>query len=357
MLILNIETVPSENVEEYFGIVDTQIVIGVNLFRDIFASFRDVFGGQTKSYQKELDKLKKIAYDTITTKAKNVGANAVIGVKTDLEELSGQGKSMFMLSMQGTAVKMDEDFYKKTKQGNKLDGFLINNEELTTKIGLYNEMNIALNSEKPYFTSSQKIEKFTNESFWNDRLAIRLFNDCLGGAMHAFNLEKTFLDACKQIKNSTILKYLDDIIENISTKELVQFKKILIVNNIYDLEALLKYLGSDDYKIRYKALLLALPIMEFYKKSNILDFEKVLEFMKNDFVTIEKELESNNEEKFSCINCGNPRKLEYPCSSCSIVFKSGSIPFKFGQHSHEVSVPYLMNLLKVTNNTLSLLFE
>lgn len=356
MLILNIETVPSEKVEEYFGIVDTQIVIGVNIFRDIFAGFRDLFGGQTKSYQKELDNLKQIAYDTISKKAKNVGANAVIGVKFDLEELSGQGKSMFMLSMQGTAVKMKEDFFK-SKEGQKFDSLSVDNDELTKKIVLYGEMVKALSNEKPYFVLSNRIEYFTNESFWNKKLAKRLLDDCMGGFIHSNNLQSAFLEACKLTPNDLLIDYLEKNLETIKVQDLEHFKRVFIIKNIYSSKQLITNLKHNNYKVRYKALLLSYPILSVYQKSDIIEFEQVLECLENDFVTLEDELRDKQEELYECLNCGTKRKTSNSCSSCGLAFESGMKKFKNGNLEHEISVEALINYLKVTINTLKYLFN
>lgn len=71
-----------------------------------FASISDIFGGQSRSYQRQLNNLRKFALDSLLEKAKEKGANAILGISIDSDEISGAGKSMFMISVTGTAVKI-----------------------------------------------------------------------------------------------------------------------------------------------------------------------------------------------------------------------------------------------------------
>ena len=92
----------------YLGIVNTNIVIGTNFFSDFAASLTDVFGGSSGTYQRKMDNMYDSAKKELMSKAKNMGANAVIGFRIEFDEISGKGKSMFMLSATGTACIVTE---------------------------------------------------------------------------------------------------------------------------------------------------------------------------------------------------------------------------------------------------------
>lgn len=94
---------------KYIDLVSTNIVLGTNLFSDFKASLTDIFGGQSKTYQKKMQEIYKIAIDDLQHKAISLGANAVIGVKIDFDEISGKNMSMFMMSAIGTAVIVEAD--------------------------------------------------------------------------------------------------------------------------------------------------------------------------------------------------------------------------------------------------------
>lgn len=100
----NIEGCP---VVEYIDFVCANIVLGVNLFSDIAASFTDLFGGKSSSYQNKLELIQKDVIKELKAKAQNLGANAILSCRIDFDEISGGGKSMFMVSASGTACVVD----------------------------------------------------------------------------------------------------------------------------------------------------------------------------------------------------------------------------------------------------------
>lgn len=89
-------------------IVTAECVFGMNMFRDFFASVRDVFGGRSGASQKVLRDARKICLTELRREALLVDANAVIGVDLDYSEISGDGKSMLLVVASGTAVWVEE---------------------------------------------------------------------------------------------------------------------------------------------------------------------------------------------------------------------------------------------------------
>jgi uncharacterized protein YbjQ (UPF0145 family) len=104
-----ISTTPSlegKRIKQYLGVVTGEAILGANVFRDLFASIRDVIGGRAAAYEAELRKARDIALGELEQAAKDMGANAVIGVDLDYETVGGQG-TMLMVSVSGTAVVTD----------------------------------------------------------------------------------------------------------------------------------------------------------------------------------------------------------------------------------------------------------
>lgn len=98
----NIEGQP---VQQYLGLVTGEVIVGANIFRDIFASITDIVGGRSGKYEKVLARARQEAIQEMEAEAQRLGANAVIGVDLDYETL-GQGGSMLMVVATGTAVKL-----------------------------------------------------------------------------------------------------------------------------------------------------------------------------------------------------------------------------------------------------------
>ena len=81
-------------------------MIGVNFFSDFVASFSDVFGGSSGTYQRKLDGIYREVINGLEKKAMQRNANAIIGLHIDFDEISGKGKQMFMATAIGTACKI-----------------------------------------------------------------------------------------------------------------------------------------------------------------------------------------------------------------------------------------------------------
>ena len=90
-------------VSRYLGIVTGEAIIGANIFRDMFATVRDIVGGRSATYEKGLAEARDLALGELRQKAIALGANAVIAVDLDYEVL-GQNNGMLMVSASGTAV-------------------------------------------------------------------------------------------------------------------------------------------------------------------------------------------------------------------------------------------------------------
>ena len=108
MLMTTTPIIEGKRIVKYYGIVSGETIIGANVFRDLFASIRDIVGGRSGSYEEVLRMAKDTALKEMEAQAAQMGANAVIGVDLDYETVGGSG-SMLMVTANGTAVKIEED--------------------------------------------------------------------------------------------------------------------------------------------------------------------------------------------------------------------------------------------------------
>jgi uncharacterized protein YbjQ (UPF0145 family) len=107
MIITTTTTIEGKPVQEYLGIVTGEAILGANLFRDLFAGIRDIVGGRSGAYEKELRRAREIALDEMRQAAEQLGANAIIGVDLDYETIEmGGGGGMLMVTASGTAVRL-----------------------------------------------------------------------------------------------------------------------------------------------------------------------------------------------------------------------------------------------------------
>jgi uncharacterized protein YbjQ (UPF0145 family) len=105
MIVTTTPTVEGKSVSEYLGIVTGEAILGANLFKDLFAGIRDMVGGRSAAYERELQNARDIALQEMSQRASQLGANAIIGVDLDYEVL-GQSNGMLMVSVSGTAVRI-----------------------------------------------------------------------------------------------------------------------------------------------------------------------------------------------------------------------------------------------------------
>lgn len=110
MLVLTTPTIEGKTITRYLGLVSGEAILGANIFKDLFAGIRDIVGGRSAAYEKELRQAKDIAIEEMKEQARALNANAVIGVDLDYETIQiGQGGSMLMVSASGTAVAYEEE--------------------------------------------------------------------------------------------------------------------------------------------------------------------------------------------------------------------------------------------------------
>lgn len=103
MLVTTTPAIEGRRITKYCGVVAGEAILGANVFKDLFAGIRDLVGGRSATYERELQRARDIAIQELKDKAAELGANAVVGIDLDYEVL-GQGNGMLMVSASGTAV-------------------------------------------------------------------------------------------------------------------------------------------------------------------------------------------------------------------------------------------------------------
>ena len=97
-------TLEGKSVSKYLGVVTGEAILGANIVKDILAGIRDIVGGRSAAYEKELQKARVIAFEEMDERAEALGANAILGIDLDYETVGG---SMLMVTISGTAVVVD----------------------------------------------------------------------------------------------------------------------------------------------------------------------------------------------------------------------------------------------------------
>ncbi len=105
MILVTTPTLEGHVIRAYHGVVTGETILGANIFKDLFASIRDIVGGRSAAYEGELKKARTIAFAELARQARRKGANAVVGIDIDYETIGSRG-GMLMVSVSGTAVTL-----------------------------------------------------------------------------------------------------------------------------------------------------------------------------------------------------------------------------------------------------------
>ncbi|ASA96117.1 MULTISPECIES: YbjQ family protein [Anoxybacillus] len=105
MIVTTTNSIEGKQIEQYLGLVSGEVILGANVVRDFLASITDIIGGRSGTYESKLAEGRDMAVEEMVKKARNMGANAVIGVDLDFETLRD---GMMMCIATGTAVKVKE---------------------------------------------------------------------------------------------------------------------------------------------------------------------------------------------------------------------------------------------------------
>ncbi|MBI9072063.1 MAG: heavy metal-binding domain-containing protein [Melioribacteraceae bacterium] len=312
-LITTTSNIEGWKIERYCGIVTHQLVIGANLFKDMFSGIRDVVGGFAQGYQKELKKMEEVGLKSLSEKAFIKGANIIIGLRIDFDEISGGGKSMFMVSLYGTAIKgipIDET---KNVISNKIYSdtleFLVKQEEF-----------------KEYYLNSRiKSIKTVNSLLkYEVDLTSQVF-------LYACSLENVdFSNIFEQIVNyfsfvpsKSISDFItSDTFLNFNTSN---FKRIIrILNEIYwlDLSVIVLLFESSSFNSQVRTLTLLDCNKEYYDSDDIPLLKSIASKIENEFeqypLYVDKKGVFGKEKKeWICPNCLHQQSLENAtCGSC-----------------------------------------
>jgi uncharacterized protein YbjQ (UPF0145 family) len=103
VIVVTTNNLPGYEVVEVYGEVFGLIVRSRNLFSNIGASFRTIFGGEVKGYTTLLSDSREHALARLRTEAAGKGANAVLMMRFDSGDIGGV---MNEVAAYGTAVKV-----------------------------------------------------------------------------------------------------------------------------------------------------------------------------------------------------------------------------------------------------------
>lgn len=326
ILVITTSSAEGLKIKKHLKPVSAHIVAGTNLFSDFLGGLTDVFGGRSSSYQKQLSSLYNEAIERIKHNAHEIGGNCVIGLSIDMDEISGKGKSMFMLTAIGTAVIIESD-EKSNSQSNTNEKFEnVGVERINNLRQRKNIIKRAENRELDYddetwsfITSNQVQEIFT---FLLKRFSHTIENfQSMPDSYNVFN--KNFISYIDSLEENKKTSLLYDTIETDNNQQVALYiSKVIKELNLFDYEKNMSLLKNSDFKKQKIGIRISAYDKSFYDKNDIEDLNQTKNFIFTTFkergeITTKKQLLSSKEKDVWNCECGNKsNEIGQYCGTC-----------------------------------------
>lgn len=345
------------NIIDYREPITAHVVVGMNFFKDFFSSFTDVFGGKSGTYQNTLASINDEVINKLRKKAYSLGANCVLGLKIDNDEVSAQGKSMMMVTALGTAAianfSKDSGGYthetKKSKLSSEHFNMLYQKKHL---IDDSKEGNVKINNAFWEFVKQNRInelsdfilskyENFTSGGYYEDDL-----NKMRQHILEYFSL----IDSEKAEK-----KLYDKLKEESTSTDRERIESIIIELGFINYQLILELLMNSNFYVQKSAIMLSTANKKLYDIQDISLIEKLVKFISDEFSergekTTKKVMLSSKEKEIWVCECGNENNnvIEY-CTKCS----NDIFGFKESHIKPEQAISYLNETKEILKTTLS----
>lgn len=101
----NTETVPGARITRTLGLVQGNTVRAKHVGKDILAGFKNIAGGELRSYTELLGESRNEAIGRMIAQAQGLGANAIVNVRFTTASIAGGAAEMYAY---GTAVVLEQ---------------------------------------------------------------------------------------------------------------------------------------------------------------------------------------------------------------------------------------------------------
>ena len=310
-------------VKDYYGPVSAQIVAGTGIFSDIAASLSDIFGGRSESYRKQLSAINKEVLNGLRREAFDLGANCVIGLRVDHDELSGKGKQMLMVTASGTAV-----FIQKVDAGDKgVDEMSIpvSADELETEITRSSLLRLARNSELVWNETTWSFVTKHRAFEFVEFLIRRIVSGPVQGepSDEQTGLRDNAIDFMCSVPRDMAIEHIYPVVIAERTPPRLIYE-IISEASLIDLEQVRRILAMPNAAIQKRALRILDGHLPSYTEPDVRLLEKLVAALKTAFAETcsyqkKKKMLSSKSEEFWICEAGHQNHLDdITCQQCGI---------------------------------------
>ncbi len=326
VLVLTTASFDGLSIIRYIKPVSAHVVAGTNVFSDFLGGLTDFFGGRSNTYQRQITAVYNDAIEEIKIAAHEIGANCVLGLQIDMDEISGKGKSMFMLTAVGTAAVVD--FSKSLEpiiqaQVTKLENVSAERISILRKkkqlIEMANSETLDLKEEIwDFLTTNQVDEVFP---FLTKKLSKAIGSDyTVPGTSEKFT--KSLVRYLEGLPDEIKMDILYHAIQNETDELVLQRVSDIIKNlNLYEYRRCMDLLQNPDFTIQKRGVKIAAFDKSFYNKQDKLDLQAINNYIKTNFIekgtrSTKKQLLSSKEKEIWTCGCGKTNDIDSHCSGC-----------------------------------------
>lgn len=299
ILLSTTNTIQGSEIVKYIDLVFSNVVIGTNVFSDIGASFTDFFGGTSGIYKGKLNKMREIALSEVKMKASNMGANAIIGLRVDFDEISGKGKSMFMISVSGTAVKVKQRELVKEEYA---DDSIISSEELNNELTRRNVLYQLENNKLPLEDQWEVLISNPDYEITVKLLPFYLSHLSYQEAERDERILSNYYSLLKRVDTDLIVEFLYNNLSDSNYYRSNQIVKIIYDNQLFNPKKVLELIENRRIK---EAVLCLSTTKESYNKEDIALMKHILILIDElpntgKIESVKSGLMAKEKEKFIC---------------------------------------------------------
>lgn len=309
-------SIEGTTIEKYIDVISINVVVGTNFFSDFGASITDLFGGLSDTYQTKLQKIYRIGIDKLKTKATNLGANAIVGLKIDFDEISGKGKAMFMISTFGTAVivrEIEKDNKIKLSETDSVIGLEILEQEYNKRIIVDKVIGKKLPTQEDWqFLLSTPIKEIAP-------IILELY-------LEKLNKDQNFLSELEKLLMANTSNFFRNLDENEAveilygniTNNRYAITEIINSNNLFSAQKVLDLINNGEIDIAVDCLSIN---KNYYTKEDLNLMEEIVAFFENledlGKIDLVKGVLGKTKEKYICPD-GHTNNPEVKfCKSCN----------------------------------------
>lgn len=302
--------------------VSSHIVLGVNVFSDFLGGLSDFFGGQSSSYQKRLNSIYDDAIKKIKEACYDIGGNCVLSLKIDIDEISGKGKSMFMITAIGTAVFSEmENKEKELPMGNTKKILAEEINDLRYKNHILNKIKegeLKLDEGTWSFIINNQIE----EAFpvLIEQLIYLLKHPTDESKKEFKGNLKIYIENFEEDKKIELL--YSAILSQKWTKVKNEISKFIKEMYLFDFDRIIELIENEDLANKKIGLVVATFDKPYYDINDIDGYKRIKESIENSFPakgkkTTKKQILSSKDKEVWICECGKSNDIVYDfCGSC-----------------------------------------